>query len=64
MKVKDLFNVLLGAQDVRIFSTGKILIWEGEFKDIPHEYFDELIVTMYSVPVVGLSSFIVVYIDN
>jgi hypothetical protein len=64
MKVKDLFNVLLGAQDVRIFSTGKISIWEGEFKDIPHEYFDKLIDTMYSVPVVGLSSFIVVYIDN
>lgn len=64
MKVKDLFNVLLGAQDVRIFSIGKIPIWEGEFKDIPHEYFDKLIDTMYSVPVVGLSSFIVVYIDN
>lgn len=57
-KVKDLFNVLLGAQDVRIFSAGNI--WEGEVKDIPREYFDKLIYTMYSVPVVGLCSFIVI----
>lgn len=48
MKLKDLFNVLLGAQDVRIFSAGAISMWEGEFKEIPHEYFDKLIDTMYS----------------
>lgn len=60
MKLKDLFNVLLGAQDVRIFSAGVISMWEGEFKEIPHEYFDKLIDTMYSVPVVGLSSVIVI----
>lgn len=60
MKLKDLFNVLLGHQDVRIFSAGAISMWEGEFKEIPHEYFDKLIDTMYSVPVVGLSSVIVI----
>lgn len=27
MQVKDLFDVLLGAQDVRIFSAGRIPIW-------------------------------------
>ena len=32
MKVKDLFNVLLGIQDVRIFSDGRISIWEGDVK--------------------------------
>lgn len=60
MKVKDLFNVLLGNQDVRIFSAGCIPIWEGEVKDIPQEYFDKLIDTMYSIPVLPLSSFIVI----
>lgn len=60
MKVKDLFNVLLGAQDVRIFSAGHISMWEGEVKDIPHEYFDKLIDTMYSVPVLPLCSLIVI----
>lgn len=60
MKVKDLFNVLLGNQDVRIFSTGRISIWEGEVKDIPQEYFDKLIDTMYSIPVLPLRSFIVI----
>lgn len=59
MKVKDLFNVLLGNQDVRIFSD-RISIWEGEVKDIPQEYFDKLIDTMYSIPVLPLSSFIVI----
>lgn len=60
MKVKDLFNVLLGNQDVRIFSVGNISIWEGEVKDIPHEYFDKLIDTMYSIPVLPLCSLIVI----
>lgn len=60
MKVKDLFNVLLGNQDVRIFSAGRTSIWEGEVKDIPQEYFDKLIDTMYSIPVLPLSSFIVI----
>lgn len=60
MKVKDLFNVLLGIQGVRIFSDERISLWEGEVEDIPKEYFDRLIDTMYSVPVVGLSSFIVI----
>nr|DAE70870.1 MAG TPA: hypothetical protein [Caudoviricetes sp.] len=60
MKVKDLFNVLLGNQDVRIFSVGHISIWEGEVKDIPHEYFDKLIDTLYSIPVLPLCSFIVI----
>ena len=58
MEVKDLFNVLLGNQDVRIFSAGRI--WEGEVKDIPQEYFDKLIDTMYSITVLPLSSFIVI----
>lgn len=60
MKVKDLFNVLLGNQDVRIFSAGRISIWEGEVKGIPQEYFDKVIDTMYSIPVLPLSSFIVI----
>lgn len=60
MKVKDLFNVLLGNQDVRIFSAGCKSIWEGEVKDIPQEYFDKLIDTMYSIPVLPLRSFIVI----
>ena len=60
MKLKDLFNVLLNEQDVIIFSGGAISMWGGEFKDIPHEYFDKLIYTMYSVPMIGLSSFIVI----
>lgn len=60
MKVKDLFNVLLGAQDVRIFSAGHISIWGGEVKYIPHEYFDKLIDTMYSISVLPLCSLIAI----
>lgn len=60
MKVKDLFSVLLRSQDIRIFSAGHISIWEGEVKDIPREYFDKLIDTMYSIPVLPVCSFIVI----
>lgn len=60
MKVKDLFNELLGNQDVRIFSAGRKSIWYGEVKDIPQEYFDKLIDTMYPITVLPLSSFIVI----
>lgn len=30
MKVKDLFDVLIGTEDVRIFTAGCSSIWEGE----------------------------------
>lgn len=51
---------LLGVQDVRIFSAGRISMWEGEVKGIPHEYFDKLIDTIYSILVLPLCSFIVI----
>lgn len=60
MKVKDLFDVLIGTEDVRIFTAGRPSIWEGEVKDIPQEYFDKLIDTMYSIPVLPLCSYIVI----
>ena len=60
MKVKDLFKCLLCNQDVIIFSVCHRSIWEGEVKDIPHEYFDKLIDTMYSIPVLPLCSLIVI----
>lgn len=56
MKVKD----LLGSQDVSSYNSCDILEWEGEFKHIPHRYFEAIISSMYSVPAIGKVSFIVI----
>lgn len=60
MKVKDLFEVLLGSQDVTLYNSCGILEWEGEFKHIPQRYFEVIINSMYSVPAINKVSYIVI----
>lgn len=60
MKIKDLFGVLLTSQDVSLYNACCILEWEGEFKHVPHRYFDCIITNMYSSPTIGKCSFIVI----
>ena len=48
MKVKDFIGVLLDSQEVSLYNACCILEWEGEFKHIPHRYFDCIINGMYS----------------
>lgn len=50
MKIKDLFGVLLTSQDVSLYNACGVLEWEGEFKHVPHRYFDCIINNMYSSP--------------
>jgi hypothetical protein len=58
--IKDLFRVLLTSQDVSSYNACGILEWEGEFKHIPHRYFDCIINNMYSLPTIAKGSFIVI----
>lgn len=60
MKVKDLFGVLLGSQDVSLYNSCGILEWEGEFKHIPQRYFEAIIDSMYSPPAINKVSCIVI----
>ena len=47
MIIKVLFEGLLTSQDVSLYNACGILEWEGEFKHIPHRYFDCIINNMY-----------------
>jgi hypothetical protein len=60
MKIKDLFGVLLTSQDVSLYNACDILEWEGEFKHVPHRYFDCIINNMYSSSTIAKVSFIVI----
>lgn len=60
MKIKDLFGVLLTSQDVSLYNTCGILEWEGEFKHMPHRYYDCIINNMYSSSTIAMGSFIVI----
>lgn len=60
MKVQDLFQVLLGSQDVSLYNACGILEWEGEFKHVPHRYFECIINNMYSYPTIDKGSFIAI----
>lgn len=60
MKIKDLSGVLLTSQHVSLYNTCSIHEWEGEFKHIPHRYFDCIINNMYSTTTNANGSFIVI----
>ena len=60
MIIKDLFGGLLTSQDVSLYNACGILDREGEFKHIPHRYFDCIINNMYSSPAIAMCSFIVI----
>lgn len=59
MKIKDLFGVLLTSQEVSLYNACGILEWEGEFKHVPHRYFECIINNMYSPPTIDRGSFII-----
>lgn len=48
MIIKDLFRGLLTNQYVALYNSCGILEWEGEFKHVPHRYFECIIINMYS----------------
>lgn len=60
MKIKQLFGVLLTSQYVALYNPCSILEWEGEFKHVPHRYFECIINNMYSSPMIAKGSFIVI----
>lgn len=60
MKVKDLFGVLLNTEDVSLYNAWGVLEWVGEFKEIPHRYFELIIDTMYSAPNINKGTHIVI----
>ena len=60
MIIKDLSGVLLASQDVSLYNACGILEWEGEFKHVPHRYFDCIINNMYSSPTIVMGSCIVI----
>lgn len=60
MIIKDLFGILLTSQEVSLYNACGILEWEGEFKHIPHRYFDCIINNMYSSLSIAKGSYIVI----
>ena len=54
MKIKDMFGVLLTTQEVSLYNACGILEWEGEFKHVPHRYFECIITNMYSSPTIDM----------
>jgi hypothetical protein len=60
MKIKELFGVLLNSEDVSLYNPWGILEWEGEFKDIPQQYFECIIDTMYSAPNISKGTYTVI----
>lgn len=60
MVIKELFGVLLTTQYVSLYNACGILEWEGEFKHVPHRYFNCIINNMYSPPAITNCSFIVI----
>ena len=51
---KRFVRSLLNSEDVSLYNPregeGGVLEWEGEFKQIPQQYFELIIDTMYSAP--------------
>ena len=65
MKIKDMFGVLLTTQEVSLYNACGILEWEGEFKHVPHRYFECIIINMYSSPTIDMGgSFIINFKKN
>ena len=58
MKIKDLFGVLLTSQQVLLYNACGVPEWEGEFKHVPHRYFECIIINMYSRTTIDNGSFI------
>ena len=60
MTVQDIYRVLLSTEEI-VFSTKyRIEEWYGLARDIPNEYFDYFIDTIYSVEDEGYSCIIIV----
>lgn len=64
MIIKDLFEVLLTTQSVALYNSCGILEWEGEFKHVPHRYFECIINNMYSSSANDRGSFIINFKKN
>lgn len=66
MKVKDLFDDLLNSEDVSTYNprVGYTWVGEGEFKQIPQQYFEHIIDTMYSAPTISKGTYNVINLKN
>ena len=49
MTIQELFRILLDSEEVVINTNKNFVQWSGLTKDIPSNYFDYLIDTIYSV---------------
>ena len=49
MLVQDLFRIMLDEEEVEIKSKNGICLWYGKNEDIPNEYFDKIVDTIYSL---------------
>lgn len=49
MTVQDLYRVLLDENEVEIKLKNGVCLWYGENEDIPIEYFDYIIDSIYSL---------------
>lgn len=64
MIIKDLFRGLLTNQYVALYNCCGILEWEGEFKHVPHRYFECIIINMYSSSANDRGRYIIIFKKN
>ena len=48
MTVQDLYRVIFDEEEVEIKLNNGITLWYGKNEDIPNEYFDKIVKTIYS----------------
>ena len=47
MTVQDLYRVIFDEEEVEIKLNNGITLWYGKNEDIPNEYFDKIVKTIY-----------------
>lgn len=48
MAVQELFRIMLDGEEVEIKMNNGITLWYGKSEDIPDEYFDAIVNSIYS----------------
>ena len=48
MSVQDLYRVILDGEELEIKTENGICLWYGKNEDMPKEYFDKIVDTIYS----------------
>ena len=59
MTVQDLYRVIFDEEEVEIKLNNGITLWYGKNEDIPNEYFDKIVKTIYSFNVSNIEYIVI-----